>query len=51
MLDKVLMLGDRVVVSLALRPVTLSLLHAAHQGVTRMKSRSLESVYWPVQAI
>ena len=46
-LDKVLMLGDRVVVSLALRPVILSLLHAAHQGVTRMKSRSLESVYWP----
>ena len=41
------MLGDRVVVPLALRPAIRSLLHAAHQGVTRMKSRSLESVYWP----
>ena len=38
-LDGVLMLNDRIVI--------LSLLHAAHQGVDRMKARASDAVYWP----
>ena len=43
--DNVIMLGDRVVVPQALRPSILHL-HAAHQGVDRMKARSADGVYW-----
>ena len=46
-LDGVLMLGDRIVVPADLRPHVLSLLHAAHQGVDRMKARATDTVYWP----
>ena len=45
--DSVVMLGDRVVVPQALRSSILHLLHAAHQGVDRMKARSADAVYWP----
>ena len=45
--DNVIMLGDRVVVPKALRSSILHLLHAAHQGVDRMKARSADVVYWP----
>lgn len=45
-LDSVVMLGDRVVVPHALRPRVLHLLHAAHQGVDRMKARAADVVYW-----
>ena len=44
--DGVVMLGDRVVVPRALRLSVLHLLHAAHQGVDRMKARSADSVFW-----
>ena len=44
--DNVVMLGDRVVVPQALRPSILHLLHAAHQGVDRMKDRSADAVFW-----
>ena len=40
------MLGDRVVVALVLRPRVLHLLHAAHQGIDRMKARAADVVYW-----
>ena len=46
-LDGVLMLGDRIVVPADLRPAVLTLLHAAHQGVDRMKARAGDTVYWP----
>ena len=46
-LDGVLMLGDRIVVPADLRPAVLALLHAAHQGVDRMKARAGDTVYWP----
>ena len=45
-LDNVVMLGDRVVVPHALRPRVLHLLHAAHQGIDRMKARAADVVYW-----
>ena len=46
LLDSVVMLGDRVVVPKSLGSRILHLLHAAHQGVDRMKGRATESVYW-----
>merc|ERR1711888_45545 len=46
-LDGVLMLSDRIVVPVSLRPAILRLLHAAHQGVDRMKARATATVYWP----
>ena len=45
-LDGVLMLGDRIVVPKELREAVLALLHAAHQGVDRMKARAKDAVYW-----
>ena len=47
MLDGVLMLNERLVIPTALRPVILSLLPAAHQGVHRLKERAGDAVYWP----
>ena len=44
--DDVVMFGDRVVVPRALRQPVLHLLHAAHQGVDRMKARSADVVFW-----
>ena len=46
-LDGVLMMSDRIVVPASLRHNILQLLHAAHQGIDRMKSRASESVFWP----
>ena len=46
-LDGVLMMSDRIVVPASLCHNILQLLHAAHQGVDRMKSRASESVFWP----
>ena len=39
--------GQRVVVPAALRAQVLTDLHAAHQGITRTKSRARQVVYWP----
>merc|ERR1719233_2366164 len=46
-LDGVAMLGERIIVPTNLRPAILNLLHAAHQGVDRMKARAADTVYWP----
>ena len=41
------MLGDRIIIPLFLCPAILRLLHAAHQGVDRMKARAANLVFWP----
>ena len=46
-LDGVLMLNDRIVIPAAIRKDILKLLHAAHQGVDRMKARASDAMYWP----
>ena len=46
-LNGVITYNDRVVVPPALRPQVLSNLHCAHQGVTNMQARALQSVFWP----
>ena len=46
-LDGVLMLSDRIVIPSSLRTAILTLLHAAHQGIDRMKARAGDTVYWP----
>ena len=46
-LDGVLMMSDRIVVPTSLRNSILQLLHAAHQGIDRMKARAAEAVFWP----
>ena len=46
-LDGVLMMSDRVVIPNTLRPRILRLLHAAHQGIDRMKARAADTVFWP----
>ena len=45
--DGVVMLGERIIVPVSLRKQVLHLLHAAHQGVDRMKGRASGAVYWP----
>merc|ERR1711895_308822 len=46
-LDGVLMLSERIVIPPSLRPAILNLLHAAHQGIDRMKARASDTVFWP----
>ena len=41
------MMSDRIVVPVNLRQDILHLLHAAHQGIDRMKARAGETVFWP----
>merc|ERR1711888_576750 len=41
------MMSNRIVVPASLRHNILQLLHAALQGIDRMKSRASESVFWP----
>ena len=43
-LDGVAMLGERIIIPCLLRPTIPHLLHAAHQGVDRMKARAGDSV-------
>jgi hypothetical protein len=45
--DGVVLYKDRIVVPPSLRQNVLSLLHCAHQGVSRMIARAEASVYWP----
>lgn len=45
--DGVIMSGSRIVIPPSLRQTMLEGLHAAHQGVPAMKSRSQDSVWWP----
>ena len=41
------MYGSRIVIPASLRREVLECLHAAHQGVSGMKARASNSVYWP----
>ena len=45
--DGVVLMGQRIVIPLALRTPILKALHAAHQGVSAMRARAMDSVYWP----
>ena len=46
-LDGLVLYGIRIVVPLSLRAEILEILHSAHQGVTGMKNRAKQCVYWP----
>ena len=39
--------GRRIIVPLSARREVLGKLHAAHQGIERMKRRARQTVYWP----
>ena len=45
--DGVVLYKNRIIVPQSLREVILSLLHSAHQGVTRMTARAEASIFWP----
>ena len=45
--DGVVLMGQRIVIPPALRTSILNALHAAHQGVSAMRARAMDSVYWP----
>ena len=45
--DQALLLERRVVVLATGRPATLTNLHHAHEGLTNMLARAVESVWWP----
>ena len=45
--DGVILMGQRIVVPPQLRQPVLNALHAAHQGVSAMRARAMDSVYWP----
>ena len=45
--DGVILMGQRIVVPPSLRQPVLNALHAAHQGVSAMRARAIDSVYWP----
>ena len=45
--DGVVLMGQRIVIPPALREPVLNALHAAHQGVSAMCARAMDSVYWP----
>ena len=41
------MMSERIVIPISLRTDVLHLLHAAHQGIDRMKARASDTVFWP----
>jgi hypothetical protein len=45
--DGVVLMGQRIVIPLVLRKSILNALHAAHQGISAMRARAMDSVYWP----
>ena len=45
--DGVVLLGQRIVIPPALRGPILDALHSAHQGVSVMRARANDTVYWP----
>nr|XP_039263276.1 uncharacterized protein K02A2.6-like [Styela clava] len=45
--DGVILMGHRIVIPAALREPILEALHSAHQGVSAMRARAVDSVYWP----
>lgn len=47
LVDGVILLGQRIVIPPVLRKPVLDALHAAHQGVSAMCARAMDSVYWP----
>ena len=46
-IEGVAVLNDRLVVPSSLRANILRNLHSAHQGVSKMSARALQTVYWP----
>lgn len=47
MVNGIMIIGRRVVVSKSQQKTTLEKLHNAHQGIDRMKRRARQCVYWP----
>ena len=45
--DGVLLMGQRMIIPVALRTGVLKILHMAHQGCTGMAARARRTVYWP----
>nr|XP_039269967.1 uncharacterized protein K02A2.6-like [Styela clava] len=45
--DNVILMDSRIVIPTPLRKTILRSLHSAHQGITGMKARANQSVYWP----
>lgn len=45
--DGVILMDERVVIPKTCRKQVVQLLHAAHQGVSTMRRRANQSVYWP----
>ena len=43
----VIFYGSRLVIPVSLRQEVITLLHSAHQGVTKLLQRASESVFWP----
>ena len=48
--DEIILMGDRVVIPDILKDRILNTLHSAHQGVTSMRLRAEQSLYWPGMA-
>ena len=46
-IEGVAVLNDRLVIPSSLRANILRNLHSAHQGVSKMSARALQTVYWP----
>ncbi|CAG2209551.1 unnamed protein product [Mytilus edulis] len=49
--DGVVLMGQRIVIPPALRKPVLNALHAAHQGVSAMRARAMDSVFWPDRTV
>ena len=45
--DGIVLMGQRIVIPPELRNSILNALHGAHQGVSAMRARAMDSVYWP----
>ena len=45
--DNIVLVGQRVVIPRSLRKYVLRTLHSAHQGLTGMRARANQCVYWP----
>ena len=45
--DGVVLMGQQIVLSPVLRKPVLNTLHTAHQGISSMRAKAMDSVYWP----
>ena len=46
-LDGIPMYGRRIIIPPTLRGEVIKCLHSAHQGISKMNERALQTVYWP----